>query len=346
MGLTPIHALVGPNDSGKSTILRGLRTVVQFAVGKFDFLRDDSAVPAGPFDPTLGDKLETALRARLPGGFEYGLEHDDRGLWADHLIGNGVDLRDMRGWNAYGLIPRATSPAVVELARRLRGPARMVHFAPSSLRAPSPLLLDDRPVDFLDASGYGLPAFYDALLSRRNEVLAPIQSELRRLFPTADRISFRNVSPRKGEPEIWKAIEITLHDGARIPTSQMSEGLLYFLAFSALQHAEPTSLLLVEEPENGLHPARIRDVVGMLREISKTTQVVMATHSPLVINELTAEEVSVVWRTQAEGTQVVRLNETYDYAQRSKILSNGELWLAYADGVEERELREKPSTAP
>ena len=66
----------------------------------------------------------------------------------------------------------------------------------------------------------------------------------------------------------------------------MSEGLLYYLAFAALPHLEPVSLILIEEPENGLHPARIAEVMRILREISKTTQVLIATHSPLVVNEL------------------------------------------------------------
>jgi hypothetical protein len=262
------------------------------------------------------------------------------------LTGDGVDERAQRGgWNVRGLLWRSKQPAAKAVRHQLRGPARFVHFQPAWLRAASPLLLDGRPIDFFDESGYGLPALYDALLGRRNQVLVPIQAELRRLFPTVDHISFRNVRAGAGEQGVWKAIEVTLKDGTPVPAVRMSEGMLYFLAFAALQHAEPTSLLLVEEPETGLHPARIRDFVVMLREIAKTTQVVMATHSPLVINELRAEEVSVVWRAEVEGTQVVRLADTFDYAQRSKILSNGEMWLAYADGVEERELRERPRPA-
>ena len=48
------------------------------------------------------------------------------------------------------------------------------------------------------------------------------------------------------------AAAIRAGHSATTPTAeQMSEGLLYFLAFAALPHLEPTSLLLVEEPENG-----------------------------------------------------------------------------------------------
>jgi predicted ATPase len=118
----------------------------------------------------------------------------------------------------------------------------------------------------------------------------------------------------------------------------MSEGLLYYLAFAALGHLEQTAMLLIEEPENGLHPARIADVMRSLREVSKKTQVVIATHSPLVINELEGDEVSVVTRSVEHGTQVRLLKDTKDFEERSKTYWLGELWLSYADGNEESAL--------
>ena len=92
----------------------------------------------------------------------------------------------------------------------------------------------------------------------------------------------------------------------------MSEGLLYFLAFSALPYLAPSSILLVEEPENGLHPARIRDVMNILKEISKTTQVLIGTHSPLVVNELEANQVTIVTRDAKHGTRTRLLKDTAD----------------------------------
>lgn len=47
--LTPLHAFIGPNDSGKSTLLHGLRTATQLATNQFTL---DEGVWA-PFDPFL-----------------------------------------------------------------------------------------------------------------------------------------------------------------------------------------------------------------------------------------------------------------------------------------------------
>jgi predicted ATPase len=107
-----------------------------------------------------------------------------------------------------------------------------------------------------------------------------------------------------------------------------------------MQYIGPTPILLVEEPENGLHPARIADVIRVLREIAKDSQVILATHSPIVVNELTADEVSVVTRDPESGTKVTRLKDTPRFDERSKIFELGELWLAYANGDDEAPLLE------
>lgn len=107
--------------------------------------------------------------------------------------------------------------------------------------------------------------------------------------------------------------------------------MLYFLAILALPYLSPVSLLLVEEPENGLHPARVAEVVRLLRAMVETTgtQVIIATHSPLVINELRPEEVTVVTRPSLEqGSQCTPIRETHNFAQRNGVYALGELWLA------------------
>lgn len=94
-------------------------------------------------------------------------------------------------------------------------------------------------------------------------------------------------------------------------------------------------MLLVEEPENGLHPAQVGEVMRLLRELSTTPQVLLATHSPLVVNELGGDEVTVLTRSLEEGTRGTLLSETPRYEERSKIYETGELWVSYANGVDE-----------
>jgi predicted ATPase len=100
----------------------------------------------------------------------------------------------------------------------------------------------------------------------------------------------------------------------------------------------PSALILIDEPENGLHPARIAEVMNVLREVSKSRQVLLATHSPLVVNELAPDEVSIVKRTAAEGTTTTVIKDTPNFADRAKVYALGELWVSYANGTDEAPL--------
>ncbi len=158
------------------------------------------------------------------------------------------------------------------------------------------------------------------ILNRGDDAYQKIVASLREMFPTVKGLALKTVTPDT------KAFVLELVGGERVPASMISDGILYFLAFSALRFLDPASMVLIEEPENGLHPARIDEVVGLLRALSQHTQIVMATHSPMVVNALAGDEVSVVTRTAAAGTRVVRLCDTPGYEERAKVFHNGELW--------------------
>lgn len=114
-----------------------------------------------------------------------------------------------------------------------------------------------------------------------------------------------------------------------------------YQAILALESLSPVACLFFEEPESGLHPARIREVVRVLRRISERgTQVLMATHSPLVVNELMPDEVTIAVRPRGESPRLTRLCDTPHFEARSKVYALGELWLSYADGDLEKALLE------
>lgn len=344
--ITPLHAFIGPNDSGKSTLLHGMRTVVQLASGKFERAADGSWKPFDHFLPARFPQNPsppppssgTMLACAVDGGwYVHAVRPGDR---SDHLGDESAE----GPYQASG--PRAlsdSSPVLVTqlprsppgeaISRQLRA-ARLARFDPDALRAPSGLIPETARVDFLDDRGRGLAGVYFAIRNRNDDAFGTIVNDVRKHFPTIKGLRVKAVTSAE------VVLEAELTSGARVEATRMSEGLLYYLGFAALRHIDPVSLLLVEEPENGLHPARIAEVVRILRAIVEETgtQIVLATHSPLVVNELQPKEVSVVTRSEAAGTTVTRIHETPDFAERAKVYALGELWIAYANGEDERPL--------
>jgi predicted ATPase len=335
--LTPLHALIGPNDSGKSTVLRALRTATQFAAGKFGRDRDGKRTP---FDPMIGENTQNSLIAlHYTDGPGYSIlnKHGDEVQEAVHENEAEVDTKDggrPRAWNEPGLLSifsRRTKHVGGVLKGRL-ATATMVRFDPDFLRAPAQLIPDSDGIAFADERGTGLAGVFDAIVNRDAEAFAEIQADVRARFPSVAKVRLINVS------STHKEIGVTLVDGTSVGAKAMSEGLLYYLGFAALRYTDGSNLFLVEEPENGLHPARITEVMAALREISKSAQVVIATHSPLVVNELQGDEVTVVTRPPEEGTQAVLLKDVPGFDDAAKVYQPGEFWVSYCDGDQETPL--------
>lgn len=324
--LSPLHALVGPNDSGKSTILRALRTLSLLAEGNVEALNHTPEAA----------NLKVALRANLGLGEPSLAASSGVKTWSVHVAPDGnferIDGGEMKPVDpSTGRSRLITSPPLASFAKTISG-SQVLRLEPDQLRLSSGLIPDGQPLRFTSEHGLGLPGLYDAVQTRDFEAFRIINEQLRQLFPAVKALRLKNISSGQ------KSLGVELSDGTAVSAEFMSEGLLYYLAYAALGHLEQTAMLLIEEPENGLHPARIADVMRSLREVSRRTQVIIATHSPLVINELEGHEVSVVTRTVEAGTQVKLMKDTKDFEERSKVYSLGELWLSYADGNEESAL--------
>lgn len=291
--LTPLHAIVGPNDSGKSTLLKAIELLTRWdKTGQID-----------------GDE-------RFPQESPLTL------LNAGYVDKNSAQLC------------RSLSVVDAEWRSEEKCPfPALIRWEADALRKASHLLPDGQQIRFISSRGEGLPGIYDAILSRGDDAFFKISERLAGHFRSVKRLRLKTISVNQ------KVIEVELKDGRRVEAKHMSEGMLYYLAFEALRHVEGVGLLLIEEPENGLHPARISEVMGMLRGMSEQgTQILLSTHSPLVLNEMKADEVTVLWRTENEGTQAMRMCDTPHFQERSQVLSLGELWLNYCNGVDEAPL--------
>jgi predicted ATPase len=109
--------------------------------------------------------------------------------------------------------------------------------------------------------------------------------------------------------------------------SSLSDGTLRFIALATLflqpQEYRP-SLILVDEPELGLHPYALGLLASLIRQASVSTQAIVSTQSSLLLDHFDPEDVLVADRVDG-GTRLARL----DSERLKKWLEDyslGQLW--------------------
>lgn len=130
--------------------------------------------------------------------------------------------------------------------------------------------------------------------------------------------------PEDGQVTLaWREV----NSDQRFEAHQASDGMLRFMALVALlqQPAEnQPELLILDEPELGLHPHAITTVAGLIKTASLEKQVIVATQSVTLLNEFEPEEIVVVERRGRES-HFRRLDAT-QLEQWLEQYSVGELW--------------------
>jgi predicted ATPase len=109
--------------------------------------------------------------------------------------------------------------------------------------------------------------------------------------------------------------------------NQLSDGSLRWLALSTLllQPAEwAPGVILLDEPELGLHPHALERLAGMVQAASCNTQVVLATQSPFLLNFFSPEQVITIDHDGRESS--VRRHDSTSLNGWLKDYSMGELW--------------------
>ena len=178
-----------------------------------------------------------------------------------------VVQQELQSWSAFQLYPD-------QLMRH------------SLLMGPSQLGQDG---SFLAATLFRLAKEHDPALQgnredRNNAVYQGILGCVRALVPD---LRFLWVMLNESKTDLFVRVE-DRWGNAFFPAS-LSEGTLRLIAFAALAEDESvSSLVTIEEPENGLHPRQMYQVLNVLRSITdspsdRSRQVLNTTHSPSLV---------------------------------------------------------------
>lgn len=165
-------------------------------------------------------------------------------------------------------------------------------------RQPQPA---DQPNDFL-AEGCENLGLVLSQLRRNPGVKKLILEHLGRLYEGIDDFE---VGVEGG------TVQVFLQEGKwTLPATRLSDGTLRYLCLLAiLCHPDPPPLVCIEEPELGLHPDILPQLAALLREASARTQLLVTTHSDILVDSLTdVPEAVLVCEKHQGGTHVQRLD--------------------------------------
>ena len=113
-----------------------------------------------------------------------------------------------------------------------------------------------------------------------------------------------------------------------IPATRLSDGTLRYLCLLAiLCDPEPPPLICIEEPELGLHPDILPKVADLLHAASQLTQIIVTTHSDVLVDAMTETPECVVVCEKHEGkTEMIRLSppELKTWLEKYRL---GQLWI-------------------
>lgn len=146
----------------------------------------------------------------------------------------------------------------VRAVRREMTSWRFLSLEPSAMRAADSV--DE--VGPISATGAHVPAFLHRQEQRTGSAVC---DEVRRAVSALVDIRSLQVVPNGDFLEL----RARLGEGPELPARSLSDGTLRFLTLAALGVSDDIGLIALEEPENGIHPAKIEAMLGLLRSLSQ-----------------------------------------------------------------------------
>jgi len=199
---------------------------------------------------------------------------------------------------------------------------RLYHFHNTSDTAAVKGTADVEDNRYLRHQAENLAAFLYWMQQKQPDHFANIQDTVRQIAPFFE--EFRLAPSKLNENKIrleWKEKGSDTYFNA----SALSDGTLRFICLTTLLlQPELPKVVLLDEPELGLHPAAITLLADLLSSAATRTQVIVATQSVTLVNQFEPDSIWAVDRQ--DGQSVFRHLGQQDMAAWLDDYGLGELW--------------------
>lgn len=349
LALQPVNLLIGANGSGKSNFIRVFSFLHAIREGRLqDYVRE-----AGGADQLLHFGAKHTRHIAVDISFKGGINQyrlllkptaDDTLFPSDEEVGFWDKAAGYAKPYVHRLLPRdqgreagisgADAKGIADWVRLRLSLWRVYHVHDTSASSPMRRTAQLHDNAFLRPDGSNLPAFLYLLRRKHPEAYALIRASVQRVAPFFD--DFVLAPDPLNEDTIRLAWKHRTSD-QYFTAAALSDGTLRFIVLATL-FLQPVelrpSMILVDEPELGLHPYAMTLLASLVKQAATQTQVILSTQSSHLLDHFTPEEVLVAERENG-GTRLRRLTSTQLGAWLEDY-SLGQLW-------EKNELGGRPS---
>jgi len=187
-------------------------------------------------------------------------------------------------------------PHVLAAREEIRG-WKFLQLNPEVLRQPSSMVAHQ----FVSADGSNLPSTLARMQAEDPYVLADVSRDMANLVP-----GITEVEVERDQPRNRYIIKARTQDGLLFSSRVLSDGTLRLLTLVALKNDnQHRGVLCFEEPENGVHPFRLRNMVHLLRDLTTNfsdatqqarplRQLLVNTHSPVLVGQVVDQLTSLL----------------------------------------------------
>ena len=345
--LSPFTLIVGPNASGKTSVLEGLECLTRAAT------EITAQVLTGKREPALlrssgatGRMIVSARgvwngrRASLSLTASEDATKQGRSKWILEF-GTGVS-----GPDGATTICSSEGEARVRLVRDLPAACRAAMFLrldPGRLAEPA---FTKNLKSSVGPDGWGLAAVLADMAITEPQEFQKLQTNLKAVVPSVSAVRFQKSAIETVQyedipenPEFCREVrtrawgyELVLDcaTGSELPGHLISEGTLLTLGLLTALSREPRpQLVLVDELERGLHPKALGELVRQIRALMARfpdLQVIATTHSPYLVDHFSADEVRLTTMRDDGSVVAGKLNDHPDFERWKDEMKPGEFW--------------------
>lgn len=341
-----LHALVGQNSSGKTSVLQALHYLSRLADSEFKNIFPSQSPRAPEVITTIGqDKMSVTgsgfwgYRERKTWEASYNFQQQSTNYWfptASWKVNqNGETVPG--GWSS------SLSKALDPIPQALRYSVHLKLVATNLAKA----AYSDAITPRVEFDGSGLAPTLDYLRNEAPDKFQSLQEMLQRIVPGVREVGVRrakvpvnrqrlievdgkSISYEESQEMAGQEVVLDMNTGKRIPAHAISEGTMLTLGLlTVLINPNQPNLVLLDDVEQGLHPKAQRELITVFKEIiqdNNNLQIIFSTHSPYIIDELFPSQVHVLTNTNSGFNRSKRLDEHPDVEWAKQTLTTGEFW--------------------